>query len=727
MNLGQQAYKYLIERNYKQAANFYEQAIESEPDVFSHYWYYGLILLLQEKELEAQMTWMIPLESGNLQQVHKWTEELIAVLQTEAERQKELGENQIAWAIRQHIREIDLQQLDNLLHIIQLSPSLNIENDEELPLLEVARLLNSSKTVKFDAELLLQTLGQVLEYYPLLESSFDFVVACISNTCKPISLCIILCDKGSLFVSSLSIDKSQKIAELCLQIASENISLLANFAQLYQNADKYIQGLVFAEKILVSSPQLIDEVAANYIIIRSLIQMGGQWQNAELAYKKYESSLSDLIKSDNPVEASYLPDLISTVVFAPYFQDAPATNHQFRNKVAQFCQYKIKHYSNQLFELKKTSKLLNRNYEPLKIGYISTCLRKHSVGWLSRWLFQHYDKKKFRTYAYSLERTNDSLQSFFSEKAFAYTDFSETHDISKVAEQIYKDEIDILIDLDSVTSGEVCGVMALKPAPVQLTWLGSDASGLPAIDYFIADNYVLPKSAEDYYASAIWRLPNAYIAVDGFEVGVPTLRREHLNIPDHAIVYLSSQTAFKRHPNNTRWQIKIVKDVPNSYLVIKGQNDQKSMQKFFEEIAEEEGLDCSRLRFLSMVDLESTHRANLSIADIVLDTYPYNGATTTLETLWMGIPLVTRVGEQFAARNSYTMMINAGITEGIAWTDEEYIEWGIRLGKDANLRQQVAWKLRQSRHTAPLWNAKQFTREMEKAYQQMWQIYLEGH
>ena len=143
------------------------------------------------------------------------------------------------------------------------------------------------------------------------------------------------------------------------------------------------------------------------------------------------------------------------------------------------------------------------------------------------------------------------------------------------------------------------------------------------------------------------------------------------------------------------------------------------------QLAEEEGVEYSRLRFLDLDPSESVHRANLAIADVVLDTYPYNGATTTLETLWMGIPLVSRVGEQFAARNSYTMMMNAGITEGIAWTDEEYLEWGVRLGKDEALRQQVALKLKASRQTAPLWNGKQFTREMEKAYQQMWQRYIE--
>jgi len=87
----------------------------------------------------------------------------------------------------------------------------------------------------------------------------------------------------------------------------------------------------------------------------------------------------------------------------------------------------------------------------------------------------------------------------------------------------------------------------------------------------------------------------------------------------------------------------------------------------------------------------------LQIADVVLDTSPYNGATTTLETLWMEIPLVTRVGEQFAARNSYTFMMNAGITEGIAWSDEEYIEWGIKLGTDENLRKEISWKLRRSK------------------------------
>jgi predicted O-linked N-acetylglucosamine transferase (SPINDLY family) len=237
---------------------------------------------------------------------------------------------------------------------------------------------------------------------------------------------------------------------------------------------------------------------------------------------------------------------------------------------------------------------------------------------------------------------------------------------------------------------------------------------------------VLPEDAQNYYSEKIWRLPQTYIAVDGFEVAVSNIRRDQLDIPNDAIIYFTAQRGYKYNPDTAKLQLQILKEVPNSYFLIKGMADQESLKTFYAEIAESVGVDCDRLKLLPLSPTEAIHRANLAIADVVLDTYPYNGATTTMETLWMGIPMVTRVGEQFAARNSYTMMINAGITEGIAWTDEEYVEWGIKLGRYENLRQQIAWKLRKNRQTAPLWNGKQFTHEMENAYEQMWQKYIEG-
>jgi predicted O-linked N-acetylglucosamine transferase (SPINDLY family) len=297
-------------------------------------------------------------------------------------------------------------------------------------------------------------------------------------------------------------------------------------------------------------------------------------------------------------------------------------------------------------------------------------------------------------------------------------------DVEGMVKQIQADKIDILVDLDSFTYDFTCQVMALKPAPIQVTWLGFDASGIPNIDYFIADNYVLPDDADQYYSEKIWRLPYCYLGIDGFEIGVPTLRREDLNIPQDAIIFANYQNALKRHPRILHQQMKILKAVPNSYLLVKGTGKADEIEKLFEEIAQKEDIALDRLRFLEPCATEMEHRSNLNIVDVMLDTYPYNGATTTLETLWMEIPLVTRVGEQFAARNSYTFMINAGITEGIAWTDEEYIEWGIKLGTDENLRKEISWKLRQSKKTSPLWNGKQFAHDMENSYRQMWEIYV---
>ncbi|MFM6228510.1 MAG: hypothetical protein ACKPCQ_15540, partial [Dolichospermum sp.] len=293
-------------------------------------------------------------------------------------------------------------------------------------------------------------------------------------------------------------------------------------------------------------------------------------------------------------------------------------------------------------------------------------------------------------------------------------------------DKINEDEIDILVDLDSLTSYSNCAILALKPAPIQVSWLGYDATGFPTVDYFIADNYVLPASAQNDYTEKIWRLPQNYIGIDGFTVGTPTISRESLDIPNDGIIYFSSQTGLKRNPDNIRLQMQIIKQVPNSYFLLKSyRSNHENLRDFIAPIAQAEGLDLECFRFLPTALTEIEHRANLAIADIVLDTYPYNGATTTLETLWMGVPIVTRVGEQFAARNSYTMMMNAGITEGIAWSDEEYVEWGVRLGKDEKLRQEVVWKLRKSRQISPLWNGKKFAREMENAYRQMWQRYIE--
>ncbi|MEQ8464783.1 O-linked N-acetylglucosamine transferase, SPINDLY family protein [Coleofasciculus sp. E1-EBD-02] len=720
----QQAYQYLTGGDYPKAAQFYQQGIVAQPAVKSNYWYLGLTFLLQGQEIEAQTTWMLGMGEGETEQIDQWTAELVQVLQAQAEQRQVVKDYQMAWVIRQHIREISPADINNLLHLIALSIQLETFTVDELTDLGILELLQSEQSVDIDPDLLLQVLASVLDDAPLAPSSFELAKASLSYIRNAEALIdLFLSAAYDIAFSRVKYEIAADFIELCLQLDEHQMEALRILVTCYQKSGQHEQGIKTAKLYYSLCQTLPDQVFANFHVLRSLMAAGGQWEEAVLVFQQQESLLESLLE-ENPqnLDRGTTLRLINSTFFFPYFRDTPQVNQRLKNQVSQLCQSNIEAYVDDSLPQPKIAAIS----QPLKIGYLSNYLRRHSVGWLVRWLFEHHHRNRFKVYTYflSYKQVNDPLQDWYIDKSDQF--YIGGANGREIAEKICQDEIDILVDLDSLTLDLSCEVMALKPAPIQVTWLGWDASGLPAIDYYIADPYVLPELAQDDYSEKIWRLPQTYIAVDGFEVGVPTLRRDELDIPSDAVVYLSAQTGYKRHLDTARLQMQIIKAVPNSYFLIKGLGDQESLKNFFIQIAAAEGVSSERLRFLSITPSEAVHRANLTITDVVLDTYPYNGATTTLETLWMGIPLVTRVGQQFAARNSYTMMMNVGVTEGIAWTEEEYVEWGIRLGKDPALRQQISGKLRQSRQTAPLWNARQFTRELEAAYKQMWTRYLDS-
>ncbi|UKO98166.1 O-linked N-acetylglucosamine transferase, SPINDLY family protein [Nostoc sp. UHCC 0870] len=726
----QRAEKYFLAGNYIQAASLYEEAITIEPDVKSHYWHLGLMLLLQGQEVEAQTTWFMAIMEVDTEQVETCQAELIKILQTEAERREELKEYLVAEKIRNNIKEIFPQDIHNLLNLIKLAIKLETYSGQDLEELGLIKVLQSQPKGDVNLELLMDVLKLILDYAPLHPPTLEFLEACLPH-CKnnhQILLIVVLPAALEIAYSKRLPKIAVKLCEIYLKLSPNNTEVIGQLATFYQNAGQFDQGIETAKSYYSLVENLPEKVFANRQILRGLMTAGGHWEESCLVQKRQEELVESLIKAQpKELDSVRIARLFNANFFTPYIEDNPKKNKHIQNQLLQLCEANIENYAKEkvekYFHGHIERKKQNLTDKKLKIGYLSYCLRSHSVGWLARWLFQYHDRNKFEISAYFIN-TNpecDPLHEWYLSKLDkAY----KSNHTSEIAEEIYKDEIDILIDLDSITLDISCEIVSLKPAPVQVTWLGFDASGSPSIDYFIADPYVLPESAQEYYSEKIWRLPQTYIGIDGFEVSVPTITREQLDIPHDGIVYLCAQRGFKRHPDIARLQLRILKEVPNSYFLIKGISDEESIKIFFDGLAEEEGVDTSKLRFLPGVIAESVHRANLGIADIVLDTYPYNGATTTLETLWMCIPMVTRVGEQFAARNSYTMMMNAGITEGIAWTDEEYVEWGVRLGKDEALRQQIAWKLRQSRKTSPLWNGKQFTREMENAYTQMWQRYI---
>jgi predicted O-linked N-acetylglucosamine transferase (SPINDLY family) len=732
--LHQDASLALEQSNYVEALLCYERLIAAEPEEIQHVFYFGLCQLLTGQEAEAQFTWMLALSEAEPEQLNGWIEALVSILQTEAERQENIEAWQVAWAIRQYIYEVVPTHLHNLLRLVRLAVKRNEFNGDYLDTLGLTQLLQAQSRDDLDEILLLRTVEDVLMAAYEDERVQTMTEAALKNIRDP-QLILRIFGAKLLNLSNDGVHTYLKLecylAEICLRYDPDDVEVLKTLALAYELLCRNAEAIATARRALAACQKLDEQMMLLGFLAIRLLRTGNCWDEVKDLFEQQKKLLPQILAQHTPNSEKPLnPTLLTFCSFYTYYLgDVPLEQRQFQNQLASLIQADVQFHHQKTVEfcqqhIRSRSIVTDRK---LKVGYLSRCMRQHSVGWLARWLMKYHDRDRFDIYTYHLHM--HEVQGFTDKWFIQPTTSSTLFDGGRwdeVALHICEeDNIDILVDLDSITYSDSCAVMALKSAPIQVSWLGYDASGIPAVDYYLADPYVLPDSAQAYYTEQIWRLPKTYLAVDGFEIGVPSLRRDLLGIPADAVVYLSAQDGRKRHPEMMRLQMKILREVPSSYLLIKGLGDQSSIQDAFRQIAEEENIGRDRLVFLERDNFEPTHRANLGIADVVLDTYPYNGATTTLETLWVGIPMVTRAGQQWAARNSYAFMTNVGISEGVAWTDEEYLEWGVRLGKDAALRQDIRMRLLQSRQTSPLWNTQHFARDLETAYEQMWQIYLQ--
>ena len=755
------AYRSIVSGDFDEAVTLYEEAIALEPKTRANYGYLGLAMLLQDREADAQMAWFSAVDDP--EEFDDWVKELERILNSEAERYSNQSEIHIAWLIRQHLAEISPQNLHNLTELARLSlenPVIDPDEQNLSKLIEVleeytVELSDSESIVlqNFVEQLLVSTsnkeisnFGDLSEFrkLDLLQRNRTIIDIAQEELSTSITFVQLYLQKlepsrraksvNSILLKLREIPPQVELVyiKVCLDLYPDSPQILRRIAVLLQELELYFESVEFALQTAVKSEQTSVQAFGYYSATRGLLNAGFRWKEAEANYSTCCDLLQILIQQAKPLEFSSARFIASYGVFTYILRDIPAANHSFLGRLGAYYQSQIRRLLGNLpLPTNRLSRLTNQARK-LRIGYIAETLYRHSVGWISRWLLLNHNYEKFDIFVYSLSsKQDDCVQISLQNSVTSFHNLTIDANapivgIKAIVDQIQNDGIDILVDLDSLTSVDIGAVIALKPAPIQVTWLGSDASGIPAINYFIADPYVLPDDAQSYYSAKIWRLPHTYVAVNGFEVGTPNLHRSDLQIPHDAIVYLSVQSSHKRHPDVLRHQMQILHGVPNSYFLIKSTGLSISFEEKVIEIALEEGILLERIRFLPITSTSEIHRANFAIADIILDTYPYSGATTTLEALWMEVPIVTRVGEQFVSRNSYTMMLNAGITEGIAWTVQEYVEWGIRLGNDADLRQQISWKLKKSKQTSPLWDVKQFAREMEFAYEQMWTKYVES-
>jgi predicted O-linked N-acetylglucosamine transferase (SPINDLY family) len=699
-------------------------------------WLYGLALLLNDQEEDAQAAWMMAMMAGDEAEVATWLGELGDTLDQNADFQAARCRLPQASLIRCHIREILPNDYSNLLKLIKLEllqKTFTLKHFFEFEIIELLKSEISNNTFSNYPELLLEILELYLDAALADEITVHFVAAL--RPYLPPERFVIAVYNGAMKIAHVRSlhGLAVPLLELCFELAPQDSDLLIHLAELLILIQSYRRAVEIGRQIATSNHNPVTQVISSYYVLKAYLNEGKDRSVILKSAQEHESNLKLLIENPPNLTYSEVQNLIAAVHLLSYISDRPQQYRVAQNQIMAMCEKSIQaHWVDHCQRYRHRASPDHRSQmnqslpdRPLRIGYICSCFYNHSVGWLARSLIQHHDTQKFEIYIYgvNIPPSAHPVSRFYQQVTPHYRACDCPPDV--IADQIHQDQIDILIDLDSITRDSVCTVMALKPAPIQATWMGWDAIGLSSIDYYIADHYSLPDNAQDYYVERIWRLPQTFLAVDGFEIGIPTIRRSDLNIPEDAIIFLNPQRGYKLTPEILKLQLQILKATPNSYLLLKGITDDESLQQSLGELTSEIGVAIDRLRPLPYAPSEEIHRANLAIADVILDTFPYNGATTTMESLWMERPIVTLVGKQFSARNSYTMMMNAGITEGISWTPEEYVNWGIRFGTEPQLRQQLAGKLRQAKQAAPLWNGQAFARQMEAAYVQMSKIYVE--
>ena len=280
---------------------------------------------------------------------------------------------------------------------------------------------------------------------------------------------------------------------------------------------------------------------------------------------------------------------------------------------------------------------------------------------------------------------------------------------------IYNDVVDILVDLKGHTNGNRLGIMALKPAPISVTWLGfPGTTGASYIDYVIADDIVVPKKHQKYYTEKVLYMPNSYQPNDN-EQKISDLRfkRQDLGLPEKGIVFASFNQSYKISSETFASWMKILKAVPNSVLWLYEKLDLASLN--LKKEAKKRGVDPKRLIFAGNLPKED-HLVRLKSVDIALDTFTYNGHTTTSDCLWAGVPVITLKGNHFASRVSASLLTAIGLPELITNSQKEYEELAISLANSPKRLTAIRNSLFLNLKSKPLFDTIQFTKDLEKIY-----------
>jgi predicted O-linked N-acetylglucosamine transferase (SPINDLY family) len=353
----------------------------------------------------------------------------------------------------------------------------------------------------------------------------------------------------------------------------------------------------------------------------------------------------------------------------------------------------------------------------IKIGYLSGDLHMHAVGLLSPELFELHDRSKFEVWAFCWTPESDQPQRRRIVRAMDHLVRLGGVDDGTAARLIAEAGIDVLVDLQALTNGARPAILGHRAAPVQVSYLGlPGTSGLPGVDWLLADSYVLPPEAEPYYTERPLRLPHCYQVSDRQREVAPRPARGTYGLPDDCVVYCSFNNNHKFTPDVFGAWMRILLQVPDSVLWLLADND--TARENMLRQADAHGVARDRLIFAPRV-APPEYLARFQCADLVLDTFPFNAGTTASDALWMGTPIVTVSGRSYISRMAGSLLTAVGLPELATTTLADYERLAVLLGRQPARIASYKRYLAEHGRTSPLFDMPQLVRDIEAQFERL--------
>jgi len=484
-----------------------------------------------------------------------------------------------------------------------------------------------------------------------------------------------------------------------IKLDSEFGDAYKNLGNTYWELRKIPQAIECFEKKLLFKNDKDFYTQGSYLMAKSYIC---DWENYDANLLKFEEeSISGISKTS-------LPGVSTWISSSPLVMKSLAD--QWVNEHSHF---------------KKTHKLHKlESGKRIKIGYFSPDMRTHALASLLIEVLELHDHSKFEIYVFSFIDTPDEMQSRIITAVDHFIDVSQLSD-DDISTLVAKEKIDIAVDLAGYTTGNKWILFFNRLAPIQVNFLGYPGTlGGNFMDYIIADQILIPEDHQKYYAEKVIYMPDSYQPNDSRKI-ISSIRltRSECNLPEEGLILCCFNNPFKITPPIFECWMRLLHKIPNSILWLLTEDEITigNLRKY----AVNSGIDEHRIVFANRMPLNE-HLARQKLADLFLDTIPYNAHTTGSEALFCGVPLLTITGETFASRVGASLLNALGLPELVTHSLEQYEDMAIKLLENSEMLNQLRDKVEQLRDTSSLFDAKQYLENLESAYLKIFELCLNG-